>query len=117
MRTEPTAAELIDLVVAIPGVSGIEPGVGTTLRTLDSRIRRAGAGANHFGLHVDRADGTVTVEVCLDRSRPVRECVREIQLVLREALGKSVPAGTEWQVRVQSLDMGSPDPRREGDSS
>lgn len=104
MSTEPTAAELIDLVVATPGVSGIEPGVGTTLRTLDSRIRRADAEANHFGVHVDRADATVTVEVCLDRSRPVRECVRAIQLALREALDGTMPARTEWRVRVQSLE-------------
>lgn len=106
MSTEPTAAALLDLVVAIPGVSGIEPGVGTTLRTLDSRIRGADTGANHFGVRVDRADATVTVEVCLDLSRPVRESVRAIQLALREALAGTMPAGTQWRVRVQSLETG-----------
>ncbi|MDX2358520.1 transcriptional regulator [Dietzia sp. PP-33] len=106
MRTEPTAAELIDLVAAVPGVSGIEPGIGTSLRALDARIRRSGSQTSHFGLHVDRAEGSVSVEVCLDRSRPVRDTVRDIQLVLRSALAGTVPDGTELQVRVQSLDPG-----------
>ncbi|MET3861726.1 hypothetical protein ABIE38_002662 [Dietzia sp. 2505] len=103
MRTEPTAAELIDLVVAVPGVNGIEPGIGTSLRALDARIRRADAGTSHFGLHVDRDGSRVTVEVSLDRSRPVRQCVRDIQSILRDALGATVPVGTELEVRVQSL--------------
>jgi hypothetical protein len=55
---------------------------------------------------VDRAEGSVSVEVCLDRSRPVRDTVRDIQLVLRSALAGTVPDGTELQVRVQSLDPG-----------
>lgn len=106
MRTEPTAAELIALVESIPGVSGIEPGIGTALRVLDARIRRTGPGSTRRGLLVDRVDNTVTVEVCLDRSRPIRDSVGDIQLVLRDALGDTVPAGTELQVRVQSLDRG-----------
>ena len=106
MRTEPTAAELIDLVGAVPGVNGIEPGIGTSLRALDARIRRAGPVLSHFGLHVDRDGNRVTVEVSLDPSRPVRQSVREIQSVLRDALGASVPVGTELEVRVQSLHRG-----------
>lgn len=106
VQPEPTAAELIALVVAIPGVTGIEPGIGTSLRALDARIRRTGARSTHFGLHVDRAAGLVTVEVCLDRTRPVREVVSDIQTVLRDALADSIPAGTDLQVRVQSLNRG-----------
>lgn len=105
MTIEPTAAELIDLVVAVPGVRGIEPGIGTSLRALDARVRRSESRSAHFGLRVDRAEGTVTVEVCLDRTRPVRETVRTIQLALRGALAGSDPDGTELQVRVQSLDI------------
>lgn len=99
----PTAADLVDLVAAVPGVRGIEPGVATTLRTLDARIRRTGAGSSHFGLHVDRDAATVTVEVCVDRSRPVRESVRDIQHTLQRTLRDALPAGLEVHVRVQSL--------------
>lgn len=106
MTTEPTAQELLDLVCSIPGVSGIEPGIGTTLRALDARIRRSGTHSHRFGLHVDRASGTVTVEVCLDRSRPVRESVRSIQVALRDALVGTMPDGSDMRVRVQSLDVG-----------
>lgn len=103
MRTEPTASELVDLVVAIPGVAGIEPGIGTSLRALDARIRRTGPHATHFGLHIDHSGGTVTVEVSLDRSRPVRDTVQDIQHTLQNALAATTPESTRWQVRVQSL--------------
>ena len=103
MRTEPTAAQLIALVVAIPGVAGIEPGIGTSLRALDARIRRTGPHATHFGLHVDHNARTVTVEVSLNRSRPIRQTVRDIQHALHGALAATMPEPTQWQVRVQSL--------------
>lgn len=103
MPTEPTAAQLIALVVAIPGVAGIEPGIGTSLRALDARIRRTGPRATHFGLHVDHNARTVTVEVSLNRSRPIRQTVRDIQHALHGALAATMPEPTQWQVRVQSL--------------
>ncbi|MCT1886657.1 hypothetical protein [Dietzia cinnamea] len=103
MNTEPTAAQLIELVVAIPGVTGIEPGIGTSLRALDARIRRTEPHATHFGLHVDHNARTVTVEVSLNRSRPIRQTVRDIQHALHGALAATMPEPTQWQVRVQSL--------------
>ena len=103
MNTEPTAAQLIELVVAIPGVAGIEPGIGTSLRALEARIRRAEPHATHFGLHVDHNARTVTVEVSLNRSRPIRQTVRDIQHALHGALAATMPEPTLWQVRVQSL--------------
>ncbi|MCT1514509.1 hypothetical protein [Dietzia cercidiphylli] len=103
MNTEPTAAQLIALVVAIPGVAGIEPGIGTSLRALDARIRRTEPHATHFGLHVDHNARTVTVEVSLNRSRPIRQTVRDIQHALHGALAATMPEPTQWQVRVQSL--------------
>ena len=103
MNTEPTAAQLIELVVAIPGVAGIEPGIGTSLRALDARIRRTEPHATHFGLHVDHNARTVTVEVSLNRSRPIRQTVRDIQHALHGALAATMPEPTQWQVRVQSL--------------
>lgn len=102
-RSEITARDLVNVVVTVPGVRGIEPGVATTLRTLDSRIRRTGTGTHHFGVHIDRDQSTATVEVGLDRSRPIRETVREIQRVTLDALGDSVPEGTLPHVRVQSV--------------
>lgn len=116
MSTEHTGADLIDLVVELPGVRGIEPGVGTTLRAVDARIRRNGEAAR-FGLHTDHTDGSVTVEVCLDRTRPIRESVRAIQTALQDALRGSMPggaapaAGPEIHVRVQSV-VGRGDARR-----
>ena len=103
MPSEPTAAQLIALVVAIPGVAGIEPGIGTSLRALEARIRRTEPHATHFGLHVDHNARTVTVEVSLNRSRPIRQTVRDIQHALNGALAATMPEPTQWQVRVQSL--------------
>lgn len=109
---ELSASDLLAVVAAVPGVHGIEPGLGTALRTLDARIRRTDSHASHFGLHVDTAAGSTLVEVSLDRSRPVRETVRDIQVALRRALaeladhagsGTGTGTGTEVSVRVQSL--------------
>lgn len=96
--------DLLAVVAAVPGVHGIEPGLGTALRTLDARVRRTGASTARFGLYIDTAEGTALVEVALDRSRPVRETVRDIQVALRGALAEQADqAGTEVSVRVQSL--------------
>lgn len=108
MTTEPTAALLIDQVLAVPGVVGIEPGIGTSLRTLDARIRRTGAHAARFGLHIDRDHHIVTVEVCLDRRRAIRDTVRDIQHTLHRALSGTMTPATEWTVRVQSLEHPAP---------
>ncbi|HIW68446.1 MAG TPA: hypothetical protein H9878_09990, partial [Candidatus Dietzia merdigallinarum] len=77
-RPGPAAADLLAVVTSVPGVHAIEPGLGTALRTIDARVRRSSARTAHFGLHIDTAEGTALVEVCLDRSRPVREGVRDI---------------------------------------
>lgn len=98
------AADLIAVVTSVPGVRAIEPGLSTALRTLDSRVRRSGARTSHFGLNIDTAEGTVLVEVAVDRSRPVRETVRDIQVALGRALAAGQGhASPEVTVRVQSL--------------
>ena len=111
-RRGPGATDLLAVVTSVPGVQAIEPGFGTALRTLDARVRRTGASTARFGLHIDTAEGTALVEVSLDRSRPVREMVRDIQVALRRALaaradhaatGTGTGTGTEVSVRVQSL--------------
>lgn len=105
-----STTDLLAVVTSVPGVRAIEPGLGTALRTLDARVRRSGTRTAHFGLHIDTAEGTALVEVALDRSRPVRETVRGIQLALRQALasdrdrpGTDAESGSEVTVRVQSL--------------
>lgn len=113
-RPGPGATDLLAVVTSIPGVQAIEPGLGTALRTLDARVRRTGARTARFGLHIDTAEGTAVVEVSLDRSRPVRETVRDIQVALRRALAEradnagtgistDTDTDTEVSVRVQSL--------------
>lgn len=41
MTTNFSAAELLRLVTAIPGVRGIEPGLGSTLKVIGSRVPQA----------------------------------------------------------------------------
>lgn len=103
MTADPAEADIIGLVTSVPGILGIEPGIGTTLRTLDARIRRDRRAANHFGLHIDSDNGTIVVEVCVDHSRATREIVREIQDVVRTALQGAFSAEPTILVRVQSL--------------
>ena len=64
-RPGPAAADLLAVVTSVPGVHAIEPGLGTALRTIDARVRRSSARTAHFGLHIDTAEGTALVEVCL----------------------------------------------------
>lgn len=104
MSSEPTARDLVEMVTSIPGVRGLEPGIGTTLRALDARVRRVGVDRAHFGLDLDRPGGAVTVEVSVDRSRSIRDIVRDVQAALQDALAGSMPAGVDARVRVQSLD-------------
>lgn len=95
-----TAADLVELVRAVPGVAGIEPGIGTTLRAIDARLRRSGTAAVSYGLHVDPSTGDVFVEIALNGPRPVREVVEQVQRAVLAALGG--PGGVVL-VRVQSL--------------
>ena len=40
MTTSPSAAELVHLVTAIPGVRGIEPGLASTLKVIGKRMQQ-----------------------------------------------------------------------------
>ncbi|AXK46539.1 hypothetical protein [Brachybacterium saurashtrense] len=96
-------ADLVGAVTAVPGVSGLEPGIATTLRTLDARLRRSGASSARYGLVVDRVSGEVTVEIGVAGPLPVRRIVEDVQrTVQRAAIGSAVP---RVLVRVQSLSM------------
>ncbi|MFC0674926.1 hypothetical protein [Brachybacterium hainanense] len=97
-----TADDLVSVVCAVPGVRGIEPGIATTLRAIDARIRRSQADA-HYGVILDRGSGTVIVEIGLHRTAPVRSIVADVQRTVRAAVRGHLPEGTDVMVRVQSL--------------
>lgn len=95
MTTEDTAAALVRIVTAVPGVRGIEPGIASALRTLDTHLRGQAGQVARFGIVVDDAQRT-TIEVGLDGSRPIRQVVRDIQATVMQALGQpEEPGGPE----------------------
>ncbi|WP_114853954.1 hypothetical protein [Brachybacterium sp. YJGR34] len=108
MSTETTAADLLAVVHAVPGVQGVEPGITTTLRALDARLRRDSTSRDRYGLHVDAAARTVVIEVALAPVAPVRDIVEALQTAVQDALDDSdATPGPErpWEVtvRVQSI--------------
>lgn len=104
VRTPRTgAAELIDVVTAVPGVSGLEPGIATTLRALDARLRRADPTASRYGLVIDPGTGDVTVEIAVGGPLPVRSIVEEVQRAVQLAVGDPGTCRPQVLVRVQSL--------------
>jgi hypothetical protein len=94
--------DLVAAVLAVPGVSRLEPGVTTTLRTLDARIRRRTAAVARYGLHLDEEAGRVTVEVALRTDRALREVVEDLQTQVSAVLAGAGRHGLEVLVRVQS---------------
>lgn len=95
MTTEDTAAALVRIVTAVPGVRGIEPGIASALRTLDAHLRGQDGQVARFGIVIDDAQRT-TIEVGLDGSRPIRQVVRDIQAAVMQALGQpEEPGGPE----------------------
>ena len=100
MSTDPAptpvtgARALTDVVTAVPGVLGREPGIATTLRTLDARLRRATPSP---------ATGDVVVEISVGGPLPVRSVVEEVQRAVQLAAGVPVTGRPEVLVRVQSL--------------
>lgn len=87
------SADLVRTVTSVPGVLGIEPGIATTLRTLDSRVRGDESDAARFGVVVDDEARTVTIEVGVDGSLPVRQVVRDVQEAVLRDLGVSGAGG------------------------
>ena len=53
MTTSLSAAELARLVTAVPGVRGIEPGIGSTLRAIGSHMRQQDPQQARFGVVVE----------------------------------------------------------------
>lgn len=100
----PDAADLVDVVTAVPGVNGLEPGIATTLRTLDARLRRGDPSATRCGLVLDPDGGEVIVEISVSGALPVRRTVEEVQRAVQRAVaGAEASAAPRVLVRVQSL--------------
>lgn len=97
------AATLVDVVTAVPGVAGLEPGVATTLRSLDARLRRGDTSAARYGLVIDRESGRVVVEIAVSGALPVRRVVEDVQRAVHRAVSDTDAPAREVLVRVQSL--------------
>ena len=106
MTTSISAAELATAVTSVPGVCGVEPGIGSTLKTVGSRIQGNGADAR-FGVIIDADGHSIVLEVGIDGSRLVKDIVRDIQETVIRAVSESRGDEDETvvRVRVQSLLM------------
>lgn len=102
------AADLVDVVTAVPGVAGLEPGVATTLRTLDARLRRSDPSAARYGLVLDRDRGEVTVEISLSGPLPLRSVVEEVQRAVQRAVaGNGAGSAAADSTAADSTEAGS----------
>lgn len=84
MTTNFSAAELLRLVTAVPGVRGIEPGLSSTLKVIGSSVPQA-----RFGVIVESGLRKATIEVGIDDSKPVKDIVRDIQETVIRSLSQS----------------------------
>lgn len=111
MTTNLSAAKLTHVVTAVPGVRGIEPGVGSTLKAISSHMSGDLADAR-FGIIIESGE-KVIIEIGIDGSRKVKEIVRNVQeAVLRSSSQANRESGTSKSgsksqphvmVRIQSL--------------
>ena len=107
MTTNLSAAKLTHVVTAVPGVRGIEPGIGSTLKAIGSHMSGDPAAAR-FGVIIKSGGQKVLIEIGIDDSRTVKEIVRNVQeAVLASRKGGASGSGSKPQpqvrVRVQSL--------------
>ena len=107
MTIKLSAAELTHVVTAVPGVRGIEPGIGSTLKAIGSRMSGDPAAAR-FGIIIESGGQKVLIEIGIDGSRKVKEIVHNVQeAVLASRKGGALGSGSKPQpqvrVRVQSL--------------
>ena len=89
MTTSLSAAELANLVTAVPGVRGIEPGIGSTLRAIGSRIRQQDPRQARFGVVVEAGSHRAVIEIGIDGSRPVKEIVHDVQETIIRSLSEA----------------------------
>ena len=89
MTTSLSAAELAHLVTAVPGVRGIEPGIGSTLRAIGSHIRQQEPRQARFGVVVEAGSRRAVIEIGIDGSRPVKDIVRDVQETIIRSLSQA----------------------------
>lgn len=105
MTTSLSAAELANLVTAVPGVRGIEPGIGSTLRAIGSHIRQQDPRQARFGVVVEAGSCRAVIEIGIDGSRPVKEIVHDVQETIIQSLSE---AGEPDDTSEAREDSGSP---------
>ena len=105
MTTSLSAAELANLVTAVPGVRGIEPGIGSTLRAIGSHIRQQDPRQARFGVVVEAGSCRAVIEIGIDGSRPVKEIVHDVQETIIRSLSEAGEPGGTSEARE---DYGSP---------
>ena len=108
MTTSLSAAELAHLVTAVPGVRGIEPGIGSTLRALGSRMRQQDPQQARFGVIVEEGSSRAVIEIGVDGSRPVKDIVRDVQEAIIGSLSQANESddASEAQEGSGSSDVG-----------
>ena len=102
MTTNLSVAELAHLVTAVPGVRGIEPGIGSTLRALGSRMRQQDPQQSRFGVIVEEGSSRAVVEIGIDGSRPVKDIVRDVQEAVIRSLSQAGESGDASEAREDS---------------
>ena len=102
MTTSLSAAELTHLVTAVPGVRGIEPGIGSTLRALGSRMRQQDSQQARFGVVVEAGSRRAVIEIGIDGSRPVKDIVRDVQETIIRSLSRTGESGAPSEARESS---------------
>ena len=108
-----SAAELTHVVTAVPGVRGIEPGIGSTLKAIGSRMSGDHPAAARFGIIIESGGQKVIIEIGIDGSRAVKEIVRDVQEAVLRSLSQANREGgasesdsktqPQVRVRIQSL--------------
>ena len=109
MTSSLSAAELAHLVTAVPGVRAIEPGIGSTLRALGSRMRQQDPQQARFGVIVEEGSSRAVIEIGIDGSRPVKDIVRDVQETIIRSLSQAGEAGDASDDREGSGSSGAGD--------
>ena len=102
MTTNLSVAELAHLVTAVPGVRGIEPGIGSTLRAIGSRMRQQDPQQSRFGVIVEEGSSRAVVEIGIDGSRPAKDIVRDVQEAVIRSLSQAGESGDASEAREDS---------------
>ena len=102
MTTSLSAAELARLVTAVPGVRGIEPGIGSTLRAIGNHMRQQDPQQARFGVVVEAGSRRAVIEIGIDGSRPVKDIVRDVQESILRSLSQASESGETSEAREGS---------------